>query len=350
MRREAEKAMAAAGGQAGNGGTGRAVLLTGGAGYIGSHAAKYLRDRNFLPISYDNLSRGHREAVQWGPLVVGSLDDGKALRACIEKYRPVAAMHFAAFAYVEESVRDPELYRRNNVLGALSLLDALAEGGVGKLVFSSSCATYGIPSRSPIPEDEPQNPINPYGQGKLEVERAILDAGRTRGLESVILRYFNAAGADPAGAIGEWHEPESHLIPILLDVALGIRPEAVINGEDYPTPDGTCVRDFVHVEDLAQAHHLALERLLSGGGSGRFNLGNGNGYSVKEVIEAVERVTGRTLPVRAAPRRVGDPPSLVGGSERARSELGWRPAYASLDEIIRTAWVWHRKLRGGAGA
>jgi UDP-arabinose 4-epimerase len=321
------------------------VLLTGGAGYIGSHAAKYLAARGYLPVTYDNLSRGHRESVQWGPLVVGSLDDRASLKACIEKHRPVAVMHFAAFAYVEESVRDPELYQRNNVEGSLALLDMLDATGVKRLVFSSTCATYGVPSRIPIPEDEPQNPINPYGRNKLDVERAILEQGRTRGLESVILRYFNAAGCDPEGSIGERHDPEPHLIPILLDVALGRKAEAVINGEDYPTPDGTCVRDFVHVEDLAQAHHLALERLLAGGGSGRFNLGNGNGHSVREVIKAVERVTGRTLPVRIAPRRVGDPPSLVGGSEKARRELGWKPVYSDIDGIIRTAWAWHQKLR-----
>jgi UDP-arabinose 4-epimerase len=324
----------------------RPVILTGGAGYIGSHAAKYLRARNFLPVVYDNLSRGHREHVLWGPLEVGSLDDGDALRRCLDKHRPVAAMHFAAFAYVEESVKDPDLYHRNNVLGALSLLDALADRGVRRLVFSSSCATYGVPARIPIPEDEPQNPINPYGQGKLEVERALDEYRGRQGLESVILRYFNAAGADPEARIGEWHEPESHLIPILLDVALGLRPEALIHGDDYPTPDGTCIRDFVHVEDIAQAHHLALERLLSGGGSGRFNLGSASGHSVREVIQAVERVTGRTLPVRVTSRRTGDPPALVGSADKARRELGWKPAYDGLDGIIRTAWAWHLKRRG----
>ena len=326
----------------------RAVVLTGGAGYIGSHAAKWLRARGYLPVAYDNLSRGHREAVKWGPLVEAPLEDGAALRACFDAYRPEAVMHFAAFAYVEESVRDPELYRRNNVLGALSLLEAMADRGVRRLVFSSSCATYGVPSRVPIPEDEPQNPINPYGEGKLAVERAALERGRTDGLETVILRYFNAAGADPGGEIGEWHDPETHLIPLLLDVALGLRPEAAVHGDDYPTPDGTCVRDYVHVEDLAQAHHLALERLLAGGGGGSFNLGNGNGHSVREVIGAVERVTGKRLPARIGPRRPGDPPVLVGGSEKARSELGWRPAYSGLDDIIRTAWEWHRRLRGRA--
>ena len=318
------------------------VLLVGGAGYIGSHTAKYLAREGFLPVSYDNLSRGHREAVKWGPLEEGDLGDTGRLVAVLEKYRPVAVIHFAAFAYVGESMTDPGPYYHNNVTGTLSLLQAMRKTGVQRIIFYSTCATYGVPRGLPIREEDPQDPVNPYGRSKLMVEEILTDFGEAYGTESVCLRYFNAAGCDPDGEIGESHEPETHLIPLALDAAAGTRDSLKVFGTDYPTPDGTCIRDYIHVTDLAQAHFLALRHLLAGHGSARLNLGNTTGYSVKQVLETVEKVTGRSLRIEYSPRRPGDPPALVGSSEKAVAVLGWKPAFASLDAIIETAWGWHQ--------
>jgi len=317
------------------------VLLVGGAGYIGSHAAKYLSRQGYQPVVYDDLSRGHRQAVKWGPLEVGDIADTARLTEVLKKHAPKAVMHFAAFAYVGESVSDPAIYYRNNVVGTLSLVDAMRATGVNRLVFSSTCATYGVPERVPVVEENAQNPINPYGRSKLMVEQILADYGAAYGLRAIALRYFNAAGADPDGEIGEHHDPETHLIPLVLDVAAGRRPSLDVYGADYPTRDGTCVRDFIHVTDLAQAHALALRYLLGGGASVNLNLGNGTGYSVREVIATAEAVTGRKVAISLRPRRPGDPPELVGSAARARALLGWTPEYASIEAIIRTAWAWH---------
>lgn len=319
------------------------VLLAGGAGYIGSHVAKYLKRSGHLPVAYDNLSRGHREAVKWGPLEQGSIGDKRAVLAVLEKYRPSTVIHFAAFAYVGESVAKPAEYYANNVSQTLVFLEALVEAGVKNVVFSSTCAIYGVPSRIPIVEEEPANPINPYGRGKLMVEHILSDFETAYGLKSVCLRYFNAAGADPEGETGEHHDPETHLIPIVLETALGKRPAVPVLGTDYPTPDGTCVRDYIHVMDLAQAHVQAMDHLLAGKPSLRLNLGNGNGYSVLEVIEKARAITGRPIAADLLPRRAGDPPALVGSAEKAREILGWKPQFGSLDSILGTAWEWHRK-------
>jgi UDP-glucose-4-epimerase GalE len=323
--------------------TGKAILLVGGAGYVGSHAAKYLASMGYVPVVFDNLSLGHRESVKWGPLEVGDIHDQDALGRAFLRHAPVAVMHFAAFAYVGESVADPAKYYHNNVSGTLSLLEAMRKARVGKLIFSSTCATYGLPAVIPITENMLQCPINPYGRTKLMVEQLLTDYRAAYGLESACLRYFNAAGADPDGEIGEDHEPETHLIPIVLEVAAGRRPCVTVFGNDYPTRDGTCVRDYVHVTDLAQAHYLALRRLLEGRGDLKVNLGNGSGYSVKEVVEAAERVTGRSIKVEYSSRREGDPPELVGSQALARRELGWDPRYGALEEIVGTAWRWHSK-------
>lgn len=319
------------------------VLLVGGAGYIGSHTAKYLAQQGFLPVVYDDLSRGHREAVRWGPLEVGDIADGRRLAEVLARHAPRAVVHFAAFAYVGESVTDPALYYRNNVAGTLSLLEAMRAAGVRHLVFSSSCATYGVPASVPVVEECPQNPINPYGRTKLMIEQVLADYGQAYDLRAICLRYFNASGADPDGELGEDHDPEPHLIPLVLEAAAGRRPSIAIHGSDYPTRDGTCVRDFIHVTDLAQAHALALRHLLAGGASVNLNLGNGAGYSVREVIDAAEKVTGKKIPVTLGPRRPGDPPELVGSAARARALLGWQPQFASIESIIRTAWAWHAR-------
>ena len=321
------------------------VLLVGGAGYIGSHTAKCLSRKGYLPVVYDDLSRGHREAVKWGPLERGDIADQARLIEVLGKHAPQAVIHFAAFAYVGESVTDPALYYRNNVAGTIALLDAMRTAGVRRLVFSSTCATYGLPRAIPVVEESAQNPINPYGRSKLMVEQILADYRPAYGLEAMCLRYFNAAGADPEGELGEDHEPEPHLIPSVLEVAAGRRPSVSIFGTDYPTRDGTCVRDYIHVTDLAQAHYLALRHLTSGGASANLNLGNGAGYSVREVIDAAERVTGKKIAVEYRPRRPGDPPELVGSAVQAHRLLGWRPEYPSIDDILRTAWTWH--ARGG---
>ena len=316
------------------------VLVTGGAGYVGSHACKALARAGYVPVVYDNLSRGHAWAVKWGPFERGDLLTPSRLAAVIKQHRPFAVLHFAALAYVGESVEDPLRYYRNNVGGTINLLQAMREAAVGRIVFSSTCAIYGAPKKVPIPENHPQAPLNPYGHSKRMVEQMLADAASAYGLRSVSLRYFNAAGADPEGEIGEVHEPETHLIPLALEVAAGQRRKLVIHGTDYPTRDGTCIRDYVHVADLADAHLLALGYLAKNPGASAFNLGNGGGFTVREVIAVSERVTGRRISVREGPRRPGDPPALVGNAGSARRKLGWKPRYRELEAIIATAWRW----------
>ena len=316
------------------------ILVTGGAGYIGSHACKALAKAGYAPVTYDNLSAGQRWAVKWGPFEAGDILDRNRLDDVMRKHRPAAVMHFAACAYVEESVDDPAKYYRSNVAGTLSLLEAMRAHDVRRIVFSSTCATYGVPDQVPIPDGHPQDPINPYGASKLMVERILSDYHSAYGLESVSLRYFNAAGADPDGEIGECHDPETHLIPLVLEAALGHRPSVEVFGDDYDTEDGTCIRDYIHVNDVAAAHICALAYLDSGGATTAFNVGNGSGFSVHQVIAAAERVTGRSIARKAAPRRPGDPPVLVSDSTRAREELGWGPSVTDLGTIIETAWTW----------
>ena len=321
------------------------VLITGGAGYVGSHALRELRADGVSCVVLDNLTRGHRELVLDADLIVGDVADATLVRRIIADYRVSAVMHFAAYAYVGESNTEPLMYYANNVAAAISLLSTIIQSDVKTIVFSSTCATYGVPEAIPITEDHPQRPINPYGATKLMVERILQDAGRAHGLRSVILRYFNAAGADPLGAIGEWHAPETHLIPLALEVAAGYRDVVEIYGTDYPTADGTCVRDYIHVVDLARAHVLGLRYLESGRPSAVFNLGNGNGFSVRRVIDTVQKVTGRPVSSKIAPRRAGDPPVLVGSAEKARQALGWTPRFDSLEAIVETAWNWHSTRR-----
>jgi UDP-arabinose 4-epimerase len=319
----------------------RTVLVTGGAGYIGSHACKALALAGYQPVACDNLVYGHPWAVKWGPLEQGDIAHRAWVNDLIERYRPVAIMHFAAYAYVGESVHDPGKYYRNNVVGTLTLLEAMRDHGVGYLIFSSTCATYGIPERLPIGEETPQMPINPYGASKQIVERILADFEVAHGLQSICLRYFNAAGADPDGEIGEDHEPETHLIPLAIRAAQLGEPALTIFGNDYATADGTAVRDYIHVTDLAQAHVLALADLLGGGSSAALNLGTGKGHSVREVVSMIEAVGGRQVPVRQASRRAGDPPVLVADPKRAMERLKWQPTHSDLSNIIETAWSWH---------
>ena len=325
------------------GARGMAVLVTGGAGYIGSHACKALAAVGYLPVAFDNLIYGHEGAVRWGPLEVGDILDRARLDEVIARYEPAAIMHFAAFAYVGESVAEPGKYYRNNAAGSLNLLEAARDSGIASFVFSSTCATYGTPDRIPVSENARQDPINPYGASKLMVERMLADFGRAHGLKSAALRYFNAAGADPDAEIGEDHDPETHLIPLALDAAAGRRGPLTVFGTDYDTPDGTCIRDYIHVSDLADAHVKALEALDGGMPSGAFNLGLGRGFSVREVISAAERETGLEVPVNFGPRRPGDPAALIGDPARAREALGWRPQFTEIGEILRTAWAWHKQ-------
>ena len=323
----------------------KTVLVTGGAGYIGCHACKRLNESGYRVIVYDSLVYGHRWAVpESGVLEVGDIQDRHRLDQVFRGYKPAAVMHFAAYAYVGESVQDPGKYYRNNVAGALTLLEAIRDHGVKKLIFSSTCATYGAPSKVPIMEEEPQNPVNPYGASKLMIEQILRDFEVAHGTRSVALRYFNAAGADPDGQIGESHDPETHLIPLVLDAASGNGPPITVYGDDYEKPDGTCIRDYIHVNDLASAHLLVLQALEAGADSTAYNLSNGHGFTVKEVIASVERVTGLPVPLRTGPRRIGDPPALVGDSQLIRRKLEWRPKFTELDEIVATAWRWHQKI------
>jgi UDP-glucose-4-epimerase GalE len=319
------------------------VLVTGGAGYIGSHACKALARAGYTPVAFDNLVFGHEWAVKWGPLEQGDLNDRARLNAVLEQYRPQAVMHFAAYAYVGESVTDPGKYYRNNVGGSLTLLEAMRDHGIGKLIFSSTCATYGTPQQLPIVETTAQRPINPYGMSKLMVEHMLHDFGAAHGLKWVALRYFNASGADPDNEIGEDHDPETHLIPLVLDAASGRREHITVFGTQHATPDGTCLRDYIHVTDLADAHVKALQALDAGMESCAINLGNGQGHSVREVIDAAARVTGTDIPVRLGEARAGDPPALISDASLAAEKLGWKPQIADLDEIIRTAWAWHQR-------
>ncbi|MBD2729095.1 UDP-glucose 4-epimerase GalE [Nostoc sp. FACHB-892] len=322
------------------------ILVTGGAGYIGSHTVLALKQAGYNVVILDNLVYGHRDLVEkvlQVELIVGDTGD-RALLDHLFKTRDIAAvMHFSAYAYVGESVTDPAKYYRNNVVGTLTLLEAMLTASVKKFVFSSTCATYGVPEFVPIPENHPQNPINPYGATKLMVERILSDFDVAYGFKSVRFRYFNAAGANPSGLLGEDHNPETHLIPLVLMAALGKRESISIFGTDYPTPDGTCIRDYIHVNDLADAHILGLEYLLKGDDSEVFNLGNGSGFSVREVIAAAEQVTGTSIAVEERDRRPGDPPILIGSGEKARTILGWQPQYPSIKDIVAHAWQWHQK-------
>jgi UDP-arabinose 4-epimerase len=327
-----------------------AVLVTGGAGYIGSHTCKALAAAGYLPVTYDNLVHGHRWAVRWGPLVEGDLADSERLKETLAEHAIRSIIHFAGFAYVGESMSAPGKYFHNNVANTIALLEAMRAAGAGTIVFSSTCATYGMPVEVPMTEDNPLRPINPYGESKLVVERMLHWWGVAHGLRWMALRYFNAAGADPEGEIGEEHDPETHLIPLAIQAALGMRPHLDVYGTDYPTPDGTAVRDYIHVCDLASAHVQALRRLEIGGASSAINLGTGKGHSVRTVIDCIERVTGRRVPVREAPRRAGDPPELVARVSRARELLGWEPKASALETIIDTAWRWHAKRGRQDGA
>jgi UDP-arabinose 4-epimerase len=323
-----------------------AVLVAGGAGYIGSHCCKALAKSGYLPVVYDNLVFGHDWAVKWGPLERGDILDRSRLDEVIENYKPAAIMHFAGLTYVGESVADPGKYYRNNVVGSLILLEAARDHGIKKFVFSSTCATYGIPEQLPIREDTPQSPINPYGASKLMVERMLSDFDAAHGLKSISLRYFNAAGADPDNEIGEDHNPETHLIPLVLDAASGRREAITVFGTDYDTPDGTCIRDYIHVADLADAHVKAMQALEGGAGSDAYNLGLSRGFSVREVIAAAEAIGELKVPVVFGDRRPGDPAQLISDAGKAHAKLGWEPQMTQLSDILRTAWAWHQRSGG----
>jgi UDP-arabinose 4-epimerase len=322
------------------------ILVTGGAGYIGAHVAKALSRAGFVPVTLDNFGNGHRAAVRWGPLVEGDLADAALVARTLREHAVKAVIHLAGFIEVGESMRDPARFYRNNFTNALGLLEAMREAGVDTFVFSSTAAVYGVPQRVPIPEDHPTQPVNPYGESKLMVEWALRALQRAHGLRWIALRYFNASGADRDGEIGESHEPESHLIPRACLAALGKLPPLQIFGNDYPTADGTAIRDYIHVDDLAAAHVRALQHLMAKGESRALNLGTGNGHSVAAVIRAVEEVSGRKVPAQFAPRRAGDPPVLVADPSAARAMLGWQPAIADLKEIVASAWRWHAKASG----
>lgn len=325
------------------------VLVTGGAGYVGGHVVRLLVQHGYEPVILDNLSQGHKDSVEGIPLECADLTDRSSLASILTKWHPQAVMHFAGVALVGASMKDPGSCFRVNVGGGLNLLDAMVNSGCRSIVFSSSAAVYGEPSVIPIPEDHPKSPTNPYGESKLFFELILRRYDSAHGVRSVSLRYFNAAGADSSGEIGEDHNPETHLIPLALSAALGQREKIDLFGDDYPTVDGTCVRDYVHVSDLAEAHLLALGALAAGSPTAAYNLGNGVGFSVREVIAACEAVTGRKLPTLVRPRRAGDPAVLVAGSERAKTELGWAPKYTGLPDIVRSAWRWHSSHPKGFG-
>jgi UDP-arabinose 4-epimerase len=319
------------------------ILVTGGAGYIGSHVAKSLARAGLRPVCFDNLSKGHRKAVRWGPLVVGDLCEGEVIENALREHDVCAVIHLAGSIEVGESMKAPTQFFHNNFSNTITLLDAMRRVGVENIVFSSTAAVYGTPQRVPIPEDHPTAPVNPYGESKLMVERSLHWAGQIHGVRWMALRYFNAAGADPDLEIGEAHDPETHLIPRACLAALGEGPPLKLFGTDYPTPDGTAVRDYIHVSDLARAHVLAVDRLIHGAASAAMNLGLGRGHSVSEVIRGVEKVSGRPVPFDIAPRRAGDPPVLVADPSAAMLTLGWKPEFTELDSIIETAWRWHSR-------
>lgn len=321
------------------------ILVTGGAGYIGSHVVKALGEKGYDIIVVDSLVKGHREAVLFGELKVADVGDKDAMLEVLDYFKPDAVMHFAAFIEVVESVKNPSKYYENNTVKTLALLEAMIEKGIDKFIFSSTAAVYGNPNRVPIPETESVKPINPYGQSKACVEKILADYSRAYGLSFVSLRYFNAAGADPKGRIGESHNPETHLIPLVLKTAKGERESIKVFGTDYPTPDGTCIRDYIHVDDLAEAHVLALNYLLDGGESDVFNCGYGHGYSVKEVIDTAKKVTGVDFTVEESDRRPGDPAILVADSSKLKTKLGWKPSFDDLEYIVRTAWNWELNRR-----
>lgn len=318
------------------------VLVTGGAGYIGSHACKALKAAGYTPVSFDNLSTGWEEAVKFGPFERGELTDRARLDEVFQRWQPVAVMHFAALSLVGEAMAKPGMYWRNNVMGSLTLIEAAVAAGCLDFVFSSTCATFGEHDNVVIDEDTPQEPLNAYGASKLAVEHILRDFGAAYGLNHVIFRYFNVAGADPEGEVGEHHRPETHLIPVMLEAVDGQRPALTVHGTDYDTPDGTCIRDYVHVCDLVDAHVLGLEWLRDGKGNGVFNLGTGQGFSVREVIDAAGHVTNAPVPFSDGPRRAGDATKLVSGSARAVRELGWKPARSTMSEMIADAWRWHK--------
>lgn len=329
---------------------GAMILVVGGAGYIGSHMLKVLREAGESHIVFDNLERGHKAAIQDSPLEVGDLRNPADLKALFAKYPDIdVVMHFAAYAYVGESVFEPGKYWENNTTGVLQLLEAMREAGVGKFVFSSTCATFGEPDYVPIDEAHPQRPVNPYGESKLAVEKILNGYDVAHQLRSVCLRYFNAAGADPDGVLGEDHRPETHLIPAAVFAATGKLPPLKIFGSDYDTPDGTCVRDYIHILDLCQAHMLAVKHLRAGGDSRKYNLGNGQGFSVKEVVDLVSEVVGKPVPFEWAPRRAGDPAKLIGGSTKIRADWGWTPQYPDLKTIVQHAWNWFEANPEGYG-
>ncbi len=320
----------------------KTVLIAGGAGYIGSHTVKYMLDKDYKVVVVDNLVYGHKEAVLTKNFEQIDLADKKAIDSVFKKYKIDAVIHFAAYAYVGESVTEPKKYYQNNVVNTLNLLDTMIENEVKNIVFSSTCATYGNPQYTPIDEKHPQNPINPYGKTKLMIEKIMEDYDRAYGLKYIALRYFNAAGCDAQGELGEDHNPETHLIPLVLKAIKGEVPKLTVFGTDYDTPDGTCIRDYIHIEDLADAHFLAVEKLLKGGNSDYINLGTGIGTSVKEIIEVAKKVTGKDVPLVYGKRREGDPPRLFASNEKAKKELDWQPKYLNVDNIIETAWNWEQ--------
>ncbi|MFP4455783.1 MAG: UDP-glucose 4-epimerase GalE [Desulfonatronovibrio sp.] len=323
------------------------ILVTGGAGYIGSHTCRELASSGYTPVTLDNMVYGHEWAVKWGPLVKGDINDPVILDQVFTRFHPEAVIHFAAFAYVGESVTDPARYYRNNVAGTLTLLEAMKKHGCPAIVFSSTCAVYGEPLKIPIPEDHSLSPINPYGRSKLMIEQILRDFDSAYGIKNICLRYFNAAGADPHGMTGEDHDPETHLIPLAIMAAMGMNKGLSIFGDDYPTSDGTAVRDYIHVTDLARAHILALEFMRDRNRSDFFNLGTGTGHSVQQVVDMIEKISSCKVPVQRTARRPGDPPALVAVSHKAADTLGWEPEFNSLETIIKTAWDWHQKKHGG---